>query len=248
MTTVKDISNYINSFAPNDSMEEWDNCGILIGNENQVVKTCVLALDATKAVVDYAISVNAQLIITHHPVVFSGLRQVLSGTVIHTLVEKKISVISTHTPYDKSDSGINYALAKFLGLNNLKKADNDFLVIGELDAVMSVDDFAQFVSDTLLVSGLRYTDTQKEIKTVAVCGGSGDDFMRDAKESADCYITGEARYHALLEAAEDDFAVICAGHFETENFAFLEIEKKLKDTFANVAFEIAEQKNPVLAV
>ncbi len=248
MTTVKNIYDYINSIAPFDTQEEWDNAGFLIGEFRKEVKKAVLCLDVTKAVAEYAKDVEEDLIISHHPVIFNGIKNVKKGSAVYTCIENDIAVISAHTNFDLAESGINYNLAMRLGLNDIKQIDGSFLAVGNLDYEMSIDDFAQFVSDTLDVSGLRYTDTEKPVKTIAVGGGACEEYIELAVQNADCFVTGDMKYHAMLECAENSYAVISAGHYETEHDSFIMLMDKLKALFADVEFLSANQKNPVLAV
>lgn len=248
MTTVKNIYDYINSIAPFDTQEEWDNAGFLIGEFRKEVKKAVLCLDVTKAVAEYAKDVEADLIISHHPVIFNGIKNVKKGSAVYTCIENDIAVISAHTNFDLAESGINYNLALRLGLNDIKQIDGSFLAVGNLDYEMSIDDFAQFVSDTLDVSGLRYTDTEKPVKAIAVGGGACEEYIELAVQNADCFVTGDMKYHAMLECAENSYAVISAGHYETEHDSFIMLIDKLKALFADVEFLSANQKNPVLAV
>lgn len=248
MTTVKNIYDYINSIAPFDTQEEWDNSGFIIGEFRKEVKTVVLSLDATKKVADFAKNVNADLLLNHHPVIFTSIKSVKKGSAVYELVNSDIAVISAHTSFDKAVEGINDNLAKLLGLENTRKLENGYVVVGDLDAEMSVDDFAQFVGETLETKGLRYTDTDKPIKTVAVGGGACSEFMEDAMENADCFVTSDLKYHEMLDASENGFAVINAGHYETENKPFLMIKDKLEKIFTDVEFIIAPEKNPVLEI
>lgn len=247
MTTVFDIQNFINTIAPFDTMEEWDNSGFLIGDASAPVTRCVLSLDATHAVVDFTLGMGAELLLTHHPVIFKGLRQIPAGSVVSELISNHIQVLAAHTCYDKADGGISDCLAELLGLCHLRHPA-EFITVGELDAVMSVDDLAELVSGTLECAGLRYTDTDREIKTVAVCGGAGEEFIEAAMEHADCYVTGEVKYHVMLEAAEQNYPLIAAGHYETEYLSFLALKDKLQEAFPDVEFICAPQKNPIMAV
>lgn len=248
MTTVADINNWINSIAPYDTMEEWDNSGFLVGDMQAPVRRCVLSLDATLAVVDFAVGMGAELLLTHHPLIFHGLRQVYTGTPVSELVQNSIALISAHTCFDKAPGGIGDRLAALLGLTNLTHSADGFLTVGRLSQAMSVDDFAAMAGEVLESDGLRYTDTEALIETVAVCGGAGGEFWRQAQQLADCYLTGEVRYHDLLEAAEAQYPVLVAGHYETEYAAFMTLKERLEQAFPDVEFICAPQKNPVLTV
>lgn len=248
MTTVKNIYDYINSIAPFENQESWDNSGFLVGDFKKEVKTAVLCLDATKAAADYCASINADLLVTHHPVIFGGLNKLLKGSAVYTLAENNIAHIAAHTSFDKSLCGINFNLAYILGLENVKAVPDSFIVTGELLQPMSIDDFAQLAGETLNVQGIRYTDTEKMIKTVALGGGACGEYLETAMKCADCFVTGDLKYHEMLEAAEQGYPVISAGHFETESKPFLMLKDKLEAMFPDVCFAEAPALNPVMTV
>jgi dinuclear metal center YbgI/SA1388 family protein len=248
MTTVKNIYDYINSIAPFDTQEEWDNSGHLIGDFRKEVKTCVMALDATKKVCAFARDVGADLVLTHHPIIFGGISDVKSDSAVYTLVNAGIAALCAHTNYDAANGGINDSLAAILGLKNVVHLEDTLIVKGELDTEMSIDDFAEYVSDTLDCAGIRYTDTEKTIQTVALGGGACEEYTELACQNADVFITGDMKYHAMLDAAESGYAVISAGHFETEYAAFMMLKEKLEELFTDVEFIEAKQTNPVKSI
>ncbi len=248
MTTVKNIYDYINSIAPFDTQEEWDNSGFLLGAFRKEVKTVVLSLDGTKEAVEYAKSVNADLLLTHHPVIFKGLRSVEKGSAVYELIHSDIAVISAHTSYDKASGGINDALSELLELENTETLPNGYLVAGDLKQEMSIDDFAVFVGETLDTKGLRYTDTDKLIKRVCIGGGACSEYMWDAFGKSDCFVTGDLKYHEMLELNQAGLASISAGHFETENLPFLKLKERLESIFEDVQFLAAPVKNVVLDI
>jgi dinuclear metal center YbgI/SA1388 family protein len=248
MTTVKNIYDYINTIAPFDTQEEWDNSGFILGEFRKEVKTVVLSLDGTKAAVSFAKSVNADLLLTHHPIIFNGIKNIVKGSAVYELVNNDIAVISAHTSYDKAKGGINDTLAQLLELENTITLDNGYLVVGDLKEVMSIDDFAEFVGETLGTRGLRYTDTDKLIKRVCVGGGACGEYMWDAVENSDCFVTGDMKYHEMLELSEEGFACISAGHFETENLPFLKIKERLEEIFTDVQFIIAPVENSIMDI
>lgn len=245
MPTVKDIYNYINFVAPFDTQEEWDNSGLLVGSFEKEVRKAVLSLDATKSVCALAADLGADLIVSHHPIIFSPVSEIIEGSALYTCARNGISVISAHTNFDKAQQGINANLCKILGISDVEPIENTFIVKGELDAEMSIDDFAQLVADRLGVAGIRYTETDKPIKTVAVGGGACEEYLSEAMQCADCFLTGDMKYHPMLDAAEQGFAVISAGHFETESEAFSMLLDMLKAEFPEIEFIWANQQNPV---
>ena len=220
-----------------------------MGNFRKPVARCVMALDATKAVCEFAKDVKADLVLTHHPIIFKGLKSVKSGSAVSTLAGKDIAALCAHTNFDTAAGGINDNLAELLGLKNTRHlASVPMLVTGELENEMSIDDFAEYVSDTLNCSGLRCTDTERPIKTVAVGGGACEEYMNEALEAADVFVTGDMKYHAMLEASEEGLAVISAGHFETENLPFLMLKNQLEKVFTDVEFIIAPVQNPIKSI
>ena len=248
MTTVKNIYDYINSIAPFDTQEDWDNSGYLVGDFRAQVNKCVMALDATKEVCLFAKDIGAELVLTHHPIIFGGIDCVKSSSAVYILANSGIAAICAHTNFDKANGGINDNLAKILELENTKHIENSFVVTGELDCEMSIDDFAEYVADKLGSRGLRYTKTDKLIKTVAVGGGACEEEAEIAMQYADCFVTGDMKYHPMLDAAENGWVVIAAGHFETENKAFLMLKEKLEGLFCDVEFIIAPYENPIITV
>lgn len=245
-TKAKDIYDYIDRIAPFDTQCEWDNAGYLIGDMNREVKTAVLSLDASSGAVRFAKEHGAELIISHHPVIFGSISSVLKNSVVYKCAENQIDVLSAHTNFDLAAGGINTNLAARLGLLNTRHIAGTYMVLGELENACGVDAFAEFVKNTLGVQGIRYTKTGKKIKTVAVIGGAAGEFYELAiEQGADCYITGEVPHHILLACAEQDFAVIEAGHFETESDSFKMLLPELAAQFKDVTFLWAGDENPV---
>lgn len=248
MTTVKNIYDYINSIAPYDTQEAWDNSGHLVGDFRQEVKRVVMALDATKEVCEFAKDVKADLVLTHHPIIFGGIKNVIAGTPVHILAGAGISHLCVHTNFDNADGGLNDNLAQLLSLNNPQQIENSFLVVGELEYEMSIDDFAEYVAERLDTAGIRYTDTDKSIKKVAVGGGACEEYMQIAMAHSDCFVTGDFKYHEMLDAQQMGYAVISAGHFETENKPFLMLKDRLEKIFTDVEFLTAPVSNPIHSI
>lgn len=248
MTTVKNIYDYINSIAPYDLQEDYDNSGHLVGDFRKEVKKAVMALDATKDVCNFAKDVKADLVLTHHPIIFNPVSSVKSDIALYTLVHSGIAALCAHTNYDLADGGMNDNLAKILELKNTEHLADTFLVVGELENAMSIDDLALFVSDQLDCAGIRYTDTSKVIKKVALGSGACEEYADIACENADCFITGDMKYHQMLDAAEKGQCIISAGHFETEYKSFMLLKDTLEQLFADVEFIDANQQNPVKSI
>lgn len=246
MTTVKNIYDYINFIAPFDTQEDWDNSGFLIGSFRQEVTKCVVALDVTRETAEFAAEQGAQLIVSHHPVVFSPMKKITDEHLQYQLIRDGISVVSAHTNFDKARGGINTALAECLELENTAYLECG-AVIGALKTSMVCEAFAAFVKQRLGCGALRYSDTDRPISKVAVCGGSCTELIK-LLPPCDAFVTGDASYHALLDADQERFCLVSAGHFETENPGVIKLLKYLSEIFTDVEFLNPHQKNPVKVV
>lgn len=248
MPTVKEIYDYINSFAPFSTQEAWDNSGLLLGDPEKQVKTVAVALDATLETVKAAKKAGAQLLVTHHPVIFSPLKKITAGSVVYELLTGGISVISAHTCWDCAAGGVNDTLAELLGFSNpqplaLEETAVPMARLVETDP-MSGEELAQRVKEKLGCH-LRLADAGKPITKIALCGGSASSLVYEAIGKVDAFITGDLSHHVFIDAADSSMTVIAAGHFETEMPSMKPFEQRLKEKFEDIDFVLIEQKNPV---
>lgn len=233
MPTVKEIYKFIDSFAPYSSACEWDNTGISVGSPEKEIDKIVFALDITSEVIDFAKTQNADLIITHHPLIFKPIKSVLADSMVYKLANSGIAHLSAHTNFDMANEGVNSVLCDKLSLNIIKRiTDNDVLLfICETDEI-SLGEFAEFTKEKL-GGTVRFCGEEKLIKTVAVCSGAGADCLAEAKENgADVLLTGDGSHHDFLDANEMGIALISAGHFETENPAIDLLIEKISKQFS----------------
>lgn len=244
MATVRDIYNFIDAIAPFNTQEEWDNAGLLVGDENKKVNRILFALDCTEDVINQAVSCSADLIVTHHPIIFKPISEVTADSLVYKLIKNDISIICAHTNYDKAIGGINDILCKTVELDNIMKIENTCLDVGELKTAMNSKEFAEFIKSKL--NGVvRYNLIEKTVKKVAVCSGSGSDYLSLAKELiCDALLTGDGSHHSFLDADKMGVLLVCAGHFETENIAIKPIADKIKNNF-DIECVIAVQKSPI---
>ncbi len=251
MTTIKDILNFTESFAPLCTAADFDNCGLLVGDSEQVVTKALVALDITKEVVNEAKEVGAQLIISHHPVIFNPIKALCADSIPYMLAESNISALCLHTNLDIAENcGVNVCLAEALKLSDCKLYAEEFVLTGKLLRAMSAKEFALYVKECLNAPCVAYTPSERVIETVAMCSGAGGDFYPLAKvKGADVFLTGEAKHHEYLDAAATDIPLVTAGHFHTEDVVVTPLRDKLSAEFSDVEFVKSEcAKNPYLCV
>lgn len=210
--TVQDVYNYLDSRAPFATCEEWDNVGLLIGDPQQTVHHILVTLDVTDGAIDAALATEADLIVSHHPVIFSPLRRLTADGIPYRLAANGIAVICAHTNLDRAADGVNDTLAVLLGLTDIHPADDGMCRIGTMPESVTATALAKLVAETL-GTAVRVSGSG-DIRTVAVCGGSGGDFISALTPIADAFVTGEVRHHEWLAAR--DITVIEAGHYATE--------------------------------
>lgn len=259
MIKVCDIANYLNSICPQNLAEDWDNVGLLIGNENSEVKKIMLCLDVDFEVAKEAIEKNVNLIISHHPVVFHPLKTLTedNAKTIRELIKNDISVYSAHTNLDVLNGGLNDLLAKKVGLTQTEVLipTGEFQGkicgygrYGVLKEEIKFSQFAKTVMENLGLKTFKFSgDENKLIKKVAVNSGGGASMM-DAcfDKEIDLYITGDFKYSGIRDAYENSLCIIDAGHYETEIIAQEWFDEKLKEKFKEIdILKSIENKNPV---
>ena len=217
---VKEMLDFLYTVAPKELAEDFDNVGLLIGDENAEISRVVVTLDCFDEVIDRAEDLGANLIVTHHPIIFNPLKSVTSDSLVYKLISKGISVISMHTNLDKSQGGVNDALCDALGLYDVEKltsSDGFSLRKGYLDQPEDPYSFAKHIKEAL-GGAVKFVAGDRDITTVAVCGGSGGDFLWDAVSSgADALVTADIKHHLFIEAGRLGISLYDAGHFNTED-------------------------------
>lgn len=237
MTNIKNILEFFEEFAPVSTAMDFDNCGLLIGDESRCVTKVLIALDITNEVVDEADKLGGELIISHHPVIFNAIKKLDTGSVPYRLAQKNISALCMHTNLDLSESfGVNLCLANAVGLQNTRLCQSgECLFIGDINT--NIESFAKTVKSKLNCLGLRYTDVKHEIHRVAVSSGAGGSNIAYAfYEGADALLTGEIKHHEILLANELGISIIDAGHFKTEDIVISPLCRKLSERFSNISF------------
>ena len=246
---VNDVYNAINSLAPFSSAEEWDNCGLLLGSLNDECKTALVCLDITNEVVAQAVENNAQVIISHHPVIFDPLKTIDYNSKIAKLIRNNIAVISAHTNLDIAENGVNDTLCKILNLTQTAKTSDSFLRICECERFENGKELARFVKEKLNSHELTFTDTNKPITRIAVCSGSGSSLAEDViSQKVDAFITGELKHNAMLDLFDAGICAVMAGHFSTEVVITKPLTEKLKRLLPKINFLTATETPLVMEV
>lgn len=250
-TKVKDILRYLDELAPTALKMDFDNVGLLVGNDNCDVTAAVIALDITDDVISEAAEYGAELIISHHPVIFNPLKSVVESDIVSRkiikLVKQNISAICMHTNLDIAEGGVNDALMDVLGAEVsgiLEPTDENSGCgrIGTISAAMTMPDFLSHCKSALNSKGLRYFDAGRPVKKIAVMGGSGGDCLELAVEKGcDTYITSDIKYNVFLDAKDYGINLIDADHFCTENVIVPVLYDKLSKMFPDVNFIISKR-------
>lgn len=248
MSTIGEIKSAINDWAQFDTAEAFDNVGILIGDSFFDVKRCLVCLDVTQAVCDEAAGLGAELIISHHPVIFEPLKRISSADVVYQLIQEGISVLSAHTNLDRAKNGVNEVLINTLKLKNAVPVESTdgLLYKCETSKMMSAEELAKSVKENLNVPYVRLYDAGFPIETVAVCCGSGGSFFNVANEAqVDAMITGDVKHDVAINAFNNGVTLIDAGHYETECMIVDKIIDYLTPLFSDVEFLKSQSDGPI---
>ena len=238
---AKDISLIIEEFAPLGTQEPWDNSGFCIGSPEQEIKGVMIGFDCTPELIEAAVAADANMIITHHPLIFSGIKKINPDTFIGKCITLAIThgivIYSAHTNADKAEGGVTALMAQRLGLRDITPLDETSLaLIGKLPSPVEPEELSAFVKQAFGIERLRSSRLVGEpVSKVAVCGGSGSSFIPQAMEAGvQLFITGDISYHHFF--CPEGFMVMDIGHYESER----DIVDKL--------YEILSKKIPTFAI
>ena len=255
MTTVKDIFETLDNFAPCGIKMDFDNVGFLVGSADTAVTRILLALDITDAVIGEAIEQGAQLIVSHHPLFFS-LKCVNdldpAGRKIVRLLSHGISAVCMHTNLDAAAGGVNDALAKAAGIVEAKLISTEGFTLegapycagrwGELTDPMPMPEYLPFIKERLKSYGLRYSDAGRPVKKLAVIGGSGgSELSKVLALGCDTFLTADVKYDVFLAAAEAGINIIDGDHFCTENVVMPKLLELISGVFERIDVIISKK-------
>ncbi len=234
---ISKIYKFLNELSPFDLQEKWDNSGLLIGDFNEEISQIALSVDVDETLIDSL--ENNTLLITHHPIIFGGLKQLefskYPANLIKKMIKKNISNIAMHTNFDQTHLN-EYVATEILGYKISKK--DGFVAYLEIDEDFDV--FALKVATAFGLKCVRAVKCSQRVKKVALTTGSGCSLMRSL--DADCFLTGDVKYHDAMEAKSIKLSLIDIGHYESEHFFAQILEKNLKNLGLKVI--IASSENP----
>ena len=242
---VRDIIQAIEEFAPLSIQEGWDNSGLCIGSPDDEVSSVLFGLDCTPELVDEAVSCGADMIVTHHPLIFSGLKKISAdnppGEAVIKAIRAGISIYAAHTNADKVMAGVSGAMAARLSLKDVQILDQDgdgagLGVVGNLPEPMTAEEAAAYVKERFNLKVLKASrPVDGMISRIAMCGGSGGSLIGAAmKSGAQLYISGDISYHNFF--THNGFMIMDIGHYESE----IEI--------VDILFSLIKKKFPIFAV
>ncbi|MBQ6840387.1 MAG: Nif3-like dinuclear metal center hexameric protein [Oscillospiraceae bacterium] len=254
MTTVNDILLFLEKLAPQSMKMDWDNVGLLCGSKSKEVKKILVALDPFESVCKDAAKLGADLLITHHPLIFQPVKALTDdtsiGRAIQTLIQGGISAINAHTNLDCAPGGVNDVLAQAVGLQDVQVIapcglDEEGRPWGLLrqgtTTQQPLEDFLKHLKNKLGCPGLKYVDGGKPVCNVAVGGGSCGGELRDAVSAGcDTFITADVKYNQFWDAKELGLNLIDAGHFHTENPVCSLLAEKLQTAFPEITVILSE--------
>lgn len=256
MTTAKNIYDYINEFAPFSIQDKFDNSGFLVGREDKEIKKAVVCLDITNSIIEEAKEKDADIIISHHPVIFHALKKIDPDNPVYRLISYDIPAVCAHTNVDMFKGGISDIMYSLMGYGTTENAEvlhtiHSSLGLGygkikELESPVTADELAKQAKEVFNCVSVKYCDGGKPIKRVAVCGGAGNDEIYTAIDmNVDAIITGDVKHHGFVDAMNYKLTVIDAGHYHTEVIACEMLVNRLKEKFGEVEFIIPENNAEV---
>jgi dinuclear metal center YbgI/SA1388 family protein len=249
---LSDIIDILDKLAPPFLAEEWDNCGLQLGDPSWSVNKIWVALDPTLQVVEAASAQKVNLLITHHPLIFKPLRSLQFntplGAVINLATRKNLAIFAAHTNLDSAEGGLNDVLARRLGLQDLKplvagkEAEHRPGIgrVGHLAKAMDLKSFAWAIKKKMGLETIKFAgDPQLVVKQAALCTGSGSSLLENFFSSgAQAYISGDIRYHDARDVEAAQLGIIDIGHFSSESFIAEDLAARLDTILAETGLDV----------
>mgnify|MGYP000625814178 CR=1 FL=1 len=252
-----ELIEWLNEHHPQKFAEDWDNVGLLVGDDQKEISHVFLALDLTEPVLDEAVAAGADMILTHHPMIFSGIKKInnhtFTGRKILRLIKEDIPYFAMHTNYDvlgMADLSADYTKmhdTTVLSVTEEREGEvQGFGRVGKLPREMTLREYAQLVKESLKLNDVKvYGNLDSMVKCAAVCTGSGKSMIKDViKAGADVYVTGDIDHHTGIDTVAQGLALIDAGHYGTEYIFMDAMKKELTQAFPELKISCAEVKSP----
>lgn len=255
---AKEIIEALERFAPTSLQEPYDNTGLQVGDTEIDVKGILISLDITEAILDEAMQKDCNMVISHHPLLFKGLKQVAGGDYVQRTVAKAIKndiiLYAAHTNMDKCPGGVSWKMAELMRLRNVSVLvpEGDGKVglgcVGDFPLAMDEREALDMVKRVFGAGCIRHTAlTGRSVKRVAVCGGSGSEFIGNAIQAgADMYVTGDVKYHEFFNA-DNKIVIADIGHFESEKATKNIFYDEISKLFSKFAVRISEREQNVIS-
>lgn len=256
---IKEVLSALERFAPLPLQEGWDNAGLQVGLTEAEVSGALLCLDVNERIIDEAVAKGLNLVVSHHPLLFRGLKTIGDGDYVQRTVMKAIrngiTVVSMHTNMDNARGGVNYKIAEKMGLTDVRfmapktvdGVEAGSGVVGELPEEMAADDFVLMVKRVFGVECAMCNELlRRKIRRVAICGGAGDFLLDDAvRAGADAFITGEMHYHVYF-GREQQLQICVIGHYQSEQYTSEVFRQVIEEACPGLPLHIAETcTNPI---
>ena len=239
--TIQNIYDLLNAVAPFDTQEPYDNSGLLVGSPSREVTGVLFALDVTEAVIQEAVSLGANLIVTHHPLMFDAVRRVtdetFEGRLVMRLIREEIGLISSHTCLDKAPGGINDALAECCALLDVQ--GEDFVRVGTLPQPMKAGELKEYLAAALNTDVRLMGDPEKEVSRLGMCSGAGSsEWEACVRLGAQAFLSGEIKHHLALAMADAGIPCFECGHFATEQPGIFALADALQSGLNQVQYRL----------
>ncbi|MDR0989030.1 MAG: Nif3-like dinuclear metal center hexameric protein [Prevotellaceae bacterium] len=249
---IKEVVSALEQFAPLPLQDDFDNAGLQIGLTEAEAAGALLCLDVTEAVLDEALALGYNLVISHHPLLFKGCKSITGATYVERCIAKAIKhdlvLYASHTNLDNARGGVNYKIAEVIGLERVRPlAPNGAGVIGSLPAAQRPEDFLQRIKTLFGAACIRHNAFEGgTIESVALCGGAGSFLIPQAiVKGADLFLTGEIKYHEFF-GHETQLLLCEIGHYESEQYTRELLAQLLTDAFPTLPVRVCKSySNPI---
>ncbi len=271
---LRKLVEYLEEIVPLEIQESYDNCGLILGNPDQEIHSGIVCLDITEEILEEAINKGANLVISHHPMIFKGIKKLnpakKNDRIILSAIQNRIAIYALHTNLDKIWGGVSFQIGEILGLRDLEflklysekpplpwnpdlvfsasnKKYQGLGAIGQLESSLPWDQFCNRIKEKMKAKVMRHSAaTHKLIQKVGICGGSGSEFIQDAlDQDCDIFITADVKYHQFfLDSTK--MILVDIGHFETEQFSPELIRKIISNKFPTFNLSLTKlNTNPI---